>query len=80
MNDITVKVFYTGNIDVKNIEDGESFQIERGADIDALYQNLGIIKEHRRFIITMVNGNKEPLDYVLNDKDEVRMFLLVGGG
>lgn len=80
MNNINVTILFTGLVDVKNVISGSSISIPEGSNLSELLSILGIIEQHKRYIIAMVNGEKETLFYVLKDNDEVKLFLPVGGG
>ena len=80
MDKIRVQVFYTGLIDIKNVSSGEYVSIEEGSTLSDLFSILGIRPEHKRYIIPMVNDQKEFLHYILKDDDQIKLFLPVGGG
>jgi len=78
--DIKITVSFTGLVNIKSISSGDTVVINNGANISELLSKLGIKEEHKRFIVTMVNGNKENQYYILKNCDEVKLFLPVGGG
>ncbi len=80
MENISITVNFTGLVDVKKIASGDKVNIPAGADISKLLSILGIIEQHKKYIIVMINGKKEELFYKLKDSDEVNLFLPVGGG
>lgn len=80
MKNISVTVHFTGLVDVRNIASGSSVLIPEETSLSELLSILGIIEQHKRYIISMINGKKETLFYVLKDNDEVKLFLPVGGG
>lgn len=80
MNSISVSIHFTGLVDVKNVASGSSIDIPEGSDLSALLSILGIIETHKKYITAMINGKKETLVYALKNKDEVKLFLPVGGG
>jgi sulfur carrier protein ThiS len=77
---IKVKLTFNGVIDIKNIKNNSFLDIVHGTSIGDVLVDLGIRKEHKRFIITIVNDKKQPQTYVLNDGDHLSLFLPVGGG
>ena len=77
---IEIKISFTGLIDVKCYASGDTIQVDRGTDIKSLLSTLGIREQHKRFLIVIVNEKKQSLNYVLQDKDHVALFLPIGGG
>jgi len=59
-------------------ESHETFQVDRGTDIDTLIQILGIPKDETKLIF--VNGKKQEPAYMLEPGDRVGIFPPVGGG
>ena len=80
MKNISVTVHFTGLVDVRNVTSGSSVPIPEGTSLSELLSILGIIEQHKRYIISMINGKKETLFYVLKNNDVVELFLPVGGG
>ena len=80
MEDIKITVHFTWLVDVKNIVSGSVISIPAGSNLSALLSVLGIREQHKRYIIAMINGKKETMFYSLKEKDEVKLFLPVGGG
>lgn len=80
MEDIKITVHFTWLVDVKNIVSRSVISIPAGSNLSALLSVLGIREQHKRYIIAMINGKKETMFYSLKEKDEVKLFLPVGGG
>ncbi len=80
MNGISVTVNFTGLVNVKNITSGSSVNLREGASVSELLSKLGIIEQHKKYIIVMVGGKQVTLPYVLQDGDGIKLFLPVGGG
>ncbi|HJO94307.1 MAG TPA: MoaD/ThiS family protein [Victivallales bacterium] len=77
---ITIKVSFTGLIDVKNFNSDSNLSVKSKSTINDVLGVLGIRPQHKRFIITLINDNKERLTYILKDGDHLSLFLPVGGG
>ena len=77
---IKIKLTFTGVIDIKNAENNSIIKVEKGFSIGDVLAGLGVRKEHKRFIITIVNNEKQPQTYMLEDGDHLSLFLPVGGG
>ena len=80
MGKLSVTIRFTGLVDVKKVVSGDSIEIPEGTDLSKLLSILGIIEQHKKYIIVMVRGRKENLDYKLKNNDDVNLFLPVGGG
>lgn len=80
MEKIRVTVRFTELVDIKKIKSGESIDVPEGTDISKLLSILGIIEQHKKYVVVMIRGMKEVLSYKLKNKDEVNLFLPVGGG
>ncbi|MCP4180299.1 MAG: MoaD/ThiS family protein [bacterium] len=77
---IVIKVSFTGLIDVKNFNSDSTLSVLSESTINDVLGDLGIKQQHKRFLITLVNENKERLTYVLKNGDHLSLFLPVGGG
>lgn len=80
MNIIRVAVHFTGLVNIRNITSGSSMDIPGGTSVSELLSTLGIIEQHKRYLIVMVGGKKVTVSHLLRDGDEIRLFLPVGGG
>ncbi len=77
---INIQISFTGVIDIKNIESGSTLQIKLNSTIEDVLTTLGIKREHKKYIITIVNDEKRKQSYVLQDNDHLSLFLPIGGG
>jgi molybdopterin converting factor small subunit len=80
METISVIINFTRLVDIKKVASGDTINIPEGTDISGLLSILGIIEQHKKYIIVMISGRKENLSYKLKNGDEVNLFLPVGGG
>ena len=80
MPNITVTVSFTGLVDIKNFTSGSSLELEAGTTVSGLLSRLGIKEPHKKYLIVTVGGKTETLFYGLQNNDEVKLFLQVGGG
>lgn len=55
-------------------------EIPDGMSIDSFLEHAGVRKEHRRFILPMVNNTKVSLRYILQEGDSLFLLTPVGGG
>jgi molybdopterin synthase sulfur carrier subunit len=77
---IQVKLFATLSRHRGSVAPAEPFAVDvaEGTTLERLAASLGLPCEELR--MTFVNGRARPLDWVLQDSDEVGMFPPVGGG
>ena len=80
MNEIRVQLHFTGLIDIKNLVSGDYLILKEGSNLSDLLSQIGIRQEHKKYIIVMVNEQKEFLHYIVKNNDQVKLFLPVGGG
>ena len=48
--------------------------------VGGFLQDLQLKKEHIRYILVYVNGERKGMSYVLSENDELKLYLPVGGG
>ena len=77
---ISIKLSFTGVIDIKNASNDSVLQIDTDTTIGDVLSILGIRREHKKYIISMVNDKKQKSIYILQDNDHLSLFLPVGGG
>jgi len=77
---MNITVNFTGLVDIKNIKSGDTLKLPEGTDVSKLLSMLGIMEQHKKYIIVMINGVKETLFRKVNNNDEINLFLPVGGG
>jgi hypothetical protein len=77
---INIRLSYTGVIDIKNVSNSSIIKIYTDSSIDEVLSMLGIRKGHKKYIISMVNDEKQKSTYILQDNDHLSLFLPIGGG
>ncbi|MGD9579914.1 MAG: MoaD/ThiS family protein [Vampirovibrionia bacterium] len=75
-----VLVEYTGVIVSHSGQKQEWVSIDNTTNVENLLTNLGYRKEHQRFIIVTIDGQKANLETPLNSGAAVSLFLPTGGG
>lgn len=75
-----VLVEYTGVITSHSGQKQEWVKIEENTNVEDLLTNLGYRKEHQKFIIVTVDGQKATLETALANQMAVSLFLPTGGG
>ncbi len=77
---ISIKISFTGVIDIKNISSDSILKLNTGSTINDVLEMAGIKREHRRFIVPTVNEEVQKLSYILKNEDHLFLFLPIGGG
>ena len=77
---IDIKISFTGVIDIKGVKDGSIIHIKKMSTVDDIYEQFEIKKHHRKYLISIINGEKKRSSYVLQENDHLSIFLPVGGG
>ena len=77
---VKVKLFATLVVYIPDAKPGNSFEVELsdGSSLSDLINQLYL--PQREAQLTFVNGRMQPLDYQLQDNDEVGIFPPIGGG
>ncbi len=77
---MNIKLSFVGYLELKGVTSGERIQVVEPISVADLLTGYKISKKHQRHIIPIVNGEEERLSYVLQEDDELTLFLPVGGG
>jgi len=75
-----ISVSFAGTIYIKGLMSGEKVEIEHNTSISAFLLSKGLAPHHLKLVIPVVNGEEQPLDYILQDNDKLNLFMPVGGG
>ena len=75
-----IKLSFVGYLEFKDVKSGDELELEAGTSVADLLTAHNVQKTHQRHIIPIVNGEEDRLSYVLQDRDELTLFLPVGGG
>ena len=75
-----INLSFVGYIQFEGIENNSTIEIEGSTSVGDLLDGFGVKKEHRRFIVPIVNGDKRDHSYVLKPDDSLFLYMPVGGG
>ncbi len=75
-----INVSYVGYLDLKGVRNGGSVGLEDYTTVEEFLDKCGMKKEHRRFVIPVVNGKRQALSYTLEENDSLFLHLAAGGG
>jgi hypothetical protein len=75
-----VHLEYTAVLDAKGVPSGSVMQLPDGAAITDVLNLLLVKKDHQKYVVPFVNGDKKRLADKLHDGDKLTLSLPVGGG
>ena len=77
---IKVKIFFEGPSVMDGVKSGDTLDVERGATVEDLIRRCDVREEFRAFILPFVNDEHAEPGRVLEENDELKLFLPVSGG
>jgi len=77
---MNIKINHTAHLKLKGIEPGQTASLEPGTSVADLLRSAGVQESHLQFVTPYVNGKEVRIHHVLQDNDELKLFLPVGGG
>ena len=77
---MNIQINYSGIIDIKDVPSGAMIDVPEEFDLSQVLDQLGVRREHQKFIIPFVNNDEQSLSARLNEGDKVMLYLPVGGG
>ncbi len=75
-----IKLSYVSYLKINEVSNNSLIGIEAGTSIEQFIKMLDIKGDTRRFIIPTVNGQRRKLDYILQENDDLFLFVPVEGG
>ena len=75
-----ITLSFVGYIQLEGVQNNSTVDIENSTSIDDLLETYGVKKEHKRFIVPVVNGSKKDSSYVLEPDDSLFLYVPLGGG
>ena len=75
-----IKIGFVGYLDVTGIRNNSEISVAGGTSVAGVLGRCGISLQYQDYIEPYVNGAKQKLSYVLQEGDELYLFLPVGGG
>jgi len=77
---ITIVVESTGLLHIDGLGKNSSVELNRGATIEALLNQLKVQRDHQKFVSAFINGEERNRFTTLHDRDKVTLLLPIGGG
>ena len=75
-----IRVQFPAVMHLEGLKSGREVEVPIGTTIEELLTSSRVKREHLRYIIAIVNGNRRSLSYRLRDREELKLVLPVGGG
>ncbi len=78
--DMTIRLEYMGFFKIENAPSNSTVEVPSQTTVDAFLDRLLVKKDARKFMVPLINRERKPFDYVLNDGDSLFLYFPVGGG
>lgn len=75
-----IKVHFMGTPFIDGIQNGESVQVEESTTLAAFLLARHVQEEYQPFIVMFINGEPCEATHVLQEGDELTLYLPVSGG
>ena len=75
-----IRLHYPALMRIDRVKSGSEVEVHDSATIEELLQSLTLKKEHVRYILVYVNGERKGMSHKLCHNDELKLYLPVGGG
>ena len=75
-----IRLHYPAPMKIDGLKSGGEVEVQDQATIEEFLQSLNVKKEHARYILVYVNGERKNLSHGLRHNDELKLYLPVGGG
>lgn len=75
-----VRLHYPALMGIDELKSGGEVEVQDDATIEEFLQSLNVKKEHARYILVYVNGERKGMSHRLRHNDELKLYLPVGGG
>mgnify|MGYP003586126928 CR=1 FL=1 len=69
-----------GHLKLEGVENGDAIDVAEGTTVRTLLDQHRMAPHHQRYVVPIVNGEEQKLSHVLEDGDELSLFLPIGGG
>jgi molybdopterin converting factor small subunit len=63
-----------------SVRSGSFIEAEAGATIEEVLAKCNVKREQQKYVQVLVNGEKKSLSHALQENDELKLFLPIGGG
>jgi len=77
---ITIVVESTGLLHIDGLDKNGTIELNAGATIEDLLNQLKVQRDHQKFVSAFINGEERNRFTTLHDRDKVTLLLPIGGG
>ena len=77
---ITIVVESTGLLHIDGLGKNCTIELNEGATIEDLLNQLKVQRDHQKFVSAFINGEEQNRFTTLHDHDKVTLLLPIGGG
>lgn len=77
---ITIEVESTGLLYIEGLDKNGSIELNEGATIEDLLNQLKVQRDHQKFVSAFINGEERNRFTTLHDHDKITLLLPIGGG
>ncbi len=77
---ITIEVESTGLLHIEGLGKNGSIELNDGATIEDLLNQLKVQQDHQKFVGAFINGEERNRFTTLQNHDKVTLLLPIGGG
>ena len=77
---MTIIVESTGLLHIDGLGKNGAIDIDEGASVENLLNQLNIQRDHQKFVTAFINGEERNRFTTLHNHDKVTLLLPIGGG
>ncbi len=77
---MTIVVESTGLLHIEGLQKNGKVEVNEGATIEDLLNQLRVQRDHQKFVGAFINGEERNRFTTLHDHDKVTLLLPIGGG
>ena len=78
--DMKIRLEFPAVLDLKGMVSGQVVRLAAGSTVGDLLNHLKVEREHQKYVIPFVNGEKKRSSSKLRESDRVFLSLPIGGG
>ena len=75
-----ISLAYVGYLHLPGVKNNSVLEVDEPSSVADVLEHFGMRREHRRFLVPVVNGERKRLSYVLRPDDALFLYLPAGGG
>jgi sulfur carrier protein ThiS len=75
-----VKVNHSAVLKLDGVSSGSYLDVLKGTTVSDLLSKCNVKEQHKRYILIFVNGKRREPSHVLQDDEQLSLYLPIGGG